>query len=190
MLLLGGVNRMEDKDHEDKDHEEYKNKVKKLIERVEKGEDSPEAYQQLLDKIEGVRITAFLRTKKHERIEVVIVGYVKAIREYYKLIADPNYPFNKDDLKKKIKALYKLIYNELLKPPNIPVRWALDDKRRIVENIRKVLGEENTEYFIKKYKVNRLLRLKFEDTKYYKYYACCWTITVIVLLTIFFAQRL
>ena len=163
--------------------------MKEIIERVEKGENSPEAYQQLLDKIEEVKITAFLRTKKRERSERSIVGFTRVIQEYYKLKADFNYPFNKDDLKKKIDAIYKLIYKELLKPPNIPVRWALDNKRRIVENMRKVLGTENTNYFIKRYKVKRLLHLKFEDTKYYKYYVICWTIAFIVLLTIFLMQR-
>jgi len=157
---------------------------------VEKGELSPEGYRQFLEKIGQVKHSAISITNKTSRNEKAIIGFVHALREYYWLKDDLKFPYEKDHFPKKIKALYKLIYNELLKPPNIPVRWALDDKRRIVENIRKVLGEENTEYFIKKYKVNRLLRLKFEDTKYYKYYAICWAITVIVLLTIFFAQRL
>ena len=149
-----------------------------------KGENSPVFYRQLLYKVEQVKITAILRTKKHERIEKAIVGFVHAIRKYYELIDDSNYPFNKYDLKTKIKELYKLIYNELLKPPNIPVRWALDDKRRILNNMKTVLGEENMSYFMKKYKAKRLIRLKFEDTKYFKYYAICWIIAFIILITL------
>ena len=175
---------------EDKDNEEYKNRIRELIERVEKGENSPEAYQQLLDKLEQIKNVAISKTKRQDRNEKSIVGFVYAIREYYGLRNDPNYPFDKEDLRKKITAIFKLVYYELLKPPNVPVRWALDDKRRIIENMTKVLGTEIMDIFIKRYKIRRLLRLKFEDTKYYKYYAICWTIAFIVLLTIFFAQRL
>ncbi|NHJ21819.1 MAG: hypothetical protein EAX91_12810 [Candidatus Lokiarchaeota archaeon] len=175
---------------ENKENDEYKNRIKKLIERVEKGENSLEAYKQLLEKIEQVKITAIFRTKKRERNEKAIVGFTYAIREYYRLIFDPNYPFNKEDLKKKIDAIYKLIYKEFLKiTPYCPDRWDLDNKRRIVENMRKVLGTENVEYFIKKYRIRRLIRLKFEMTKYYKYYVICWTIAFIVLITIFVVQR-
>ena len=175
---------------EDKDNEEYKNRIRELIERVEKGENSPEAYQQLLDKLEQIKNVAISKTKRHDRNEKSIVGFVYAIREYYGLRNDPNYPFDKEDLRKKITAIFKLIYKELLKPPNIPVRWALDNKRRIVENMTKVLGTEIMDIFIKRYKIRRLLRLKFEEKKIFKYYAVCWTITFIVLLTIFIAQRL
>lgn len=177
-------------DLEDKDNEEYKNRIRELIERVEKGENSPEAYQQLLDKLEQIKNVAISKTKRHDRNEKSIVGFVYAIREYYGLRNDPNYPFDKEDLRKKITAIFKLIYKELLKPPNIPVRWALDNKRRIVENMTKVLGTEIMDIFIKRYKIRRLLRLKFEEKKIFKYYAVCWTITFIVLLTIFIAQRL
>ena len=169
--------------------EEYRKRIKELVERVEKGENSPEAYQQLLDKLEKIKNVAISETKRHNRNEKSIVGFVYAIREYYGLRNDPNFPFDKEDLRKKITKIFKLIYKELLKPPNVPVRWALDNKRRIVENMTKVLGTEIMDIFIRRYKIRRLLRLKFEDTKYFKYYAICWTITFIVLLTIFFAQR-
>ena len=63
---------------------------------------------------------------------------------------------------------------------------------RIVENIRQVLGEENFEFFYKKFKIKRILHVPFED-KYPKattLYMCLWTIAFIILLIIFFIQRL
>ena len=177
--------------NEKEDVEEYKKRIRELVERVEKGENSPEVYQQLLDKLEQIKNVAISETKRHDRNEKSIVGFVYAIREYYGLRNDPNYPFDKEDLRKKITAIFKLVYKEILKPiPSVPHRWDYDNKRRIIENMTKVLGTEIMDIFIKRYKIRRLLRLKFEDTKYYKYYAICWTIAFIVLLTIFFAQRL
>ncbi len=176
---------------DDKDNEEYKNRIRELIERVEKGENSPEVYQQLLDKLEQIKNVAISKTKRQDRNEKSIVGFVYAIREYYGLRNDPNYPFDKEDLRKKITAIFKLVYKEILKPiPSVPHRWDYDNKRRIIENMTKVLGTEIMDIFIKRYKIRRLLRLKFEEKKIFKYYAVCWTITFIVLLSIWIGQRL
>ena len=84
---------------ENKENEEFKKRIKKLIDRVEEGENSPEAYQQLLDKLEQVKNVAISKTKKQDRNEKSIVGFVFAIREYYGLRNDPNYPFDKEDLR-------------------------------------------------------------------------------------------
>lgn len=175
---------------EREDQEDYKKRIKELIERVEKGDNSPEAYQQLLDKLEQIKNVAISKTKRQDRNEKSIVGFVFAIREYYGLRNDPNYPFDKEDLRKKITKIFKLVYKEILKPiPSIPHRWDYDNKRRIVENMTKVLGTEIMDIFIKRYKIRRLLRLKFEDTKYFKYYVCCWIIAFFVLLSIWIDQR-
>ena len=58
------------------------------------------------------------------------------------------------------------------------------ERRRILKDMEVILGTENREDFSKKHNLKKLTRFKFEDTKYYKYYACCWTITVIVLITL------
>ena len=81
---------------EDKENEEYKNRIRELIERVEKGENSPEAYQQLLDKLEQIKNVAISKTKRQDRNEKSIVGFVFAVREYYRLRNDPSYPFDKE----------------------------------------------------------------------------------------------
>ena len=175
----------------EKEYEEYKNRIKKLIDRVEEGENSSEAYRQLLEKLEQVKRSAISKMSKSSRNEKVIVGLVYILREYYWLSTDPKYPFEKDNLLKEIDELYKLIARELRKPnPNIPLRWDIDEKRRILRNMKTVLGEENINYFIKKYKLRRIVRLKFEMRKSYKYYVYFWIIAFIILLTIFIAQRL
>ena len=177
---------------ENKENEDYKDRIKKLIERVEKGESSPEAYQQLLDKLEEVKEKVRSITKRQDRKEKAIVGFVFVVREYYELKADSNYPFNKKDLDKKIDAIYKLIVKELWKPiPSIPHKWDIPNKKKIAENIRMVLGEENYEYFYKKFKIKKIFHLRFEE-KYPKatnWYFCLWTIAFIVLVIIWFIQR-
>lgn len=198
-------------DREKIEDDEYKKRVKELIERVEKGDNSPEMYRQLLEKIDEVKRKAisiideefrnikaksrkirFISIKDKESRNIkAIFGFVFALREYYSIKSDPNFPFSKDGLQEEIDVLYKLIYDELKKPNlSIPERWSILERRRILKDMEVFLGTENMEYFSKNYKLKKLIRFKFEHTKYYKYYACCWTIAFIVLLTIFFAQRL
>lgn len=175
---------------ENKENEEYKKRIKELIDRIEKGDNSPEAYRQLLLKIEQIKRSAISITERQVRNERAIIGFVYALREYYWLRADPKYPFEKDRFLQEINALYKLIARELKKPnPHIPLKWDIDEKRRIVNNMKLVLGEEHISYFIKKYKIRRILRLKFEMREGYKYYVCCWIIAFIVLLSIWIGQR-
>jgi DNA-binding transcriptional regulator PaaX len=173
------------------ENEDYKKRVKDLIDRVEKGENSPEAYRQLLEKIEQIKRSAISKINKASRNEKVIIGFVYILREYYWLRDNPKYPFGKDHILEEIDALYKLIYKELQKPdPYLPDRWDIDEKKRIFSNIREVLGTENMDYFCKKHNIRKVVGLKLDMRKGYECYLCCWIIAFIILLIIFFAQRL
>ena len=77
----------------EEEQEEYKKRKKALIERVEKGENSPEMYLQLLDKIGQVKQKAFskmieLKTDKlsFQELEKIdtLINKVKEIHFYLK----------------------------------------------------------------------------------------------------------
>lgn len=172
---------------ENKANEEYQKRIKELIERAEKGENSPESYRQLLEKLGQVKQSAISIIRKSHRNDKAIIGFVFVLREYYRLSADPKYPFEKGKFQEEIDSLYKLIYEELKKPNKyIPDTWDIDEKKKILRNMRVVLGAENIEQFCKKYNIRKLVRLKLHMRKGYEYYAYCWIITVITLLIIFF----
>lgn len=178
---------MEDKE----DQEEFRKRIKDLVDRLDKDKGTPEVYQLLLEKIEQIKRSAISKINKASRNEKVIIGLVYIIREYNMLRFDPKYPFEKDHVLEEIDALYKLIYKELQKPnPYIPDTWDIDEKKRILNNMREVLGTENMNKFYKKYKIHRLVRLKLDMRKGFQYYAYCWIIAFIILLIIFLAQRL
>lgn len=100
---------------ENKENEDYKIRVKNLINRVEKDKDnnSLEGYQQLLEKMEEVKQSSISKINKSNRNNNAIKGFVYILREYFWLIADPKYPFEKGKLQEKIDSLYKLIYENL-----------------------------------------------------------------------------
>ena len=56
---------MEEQDKDD--NEEFKIRIRELIARVENGENSPEAFQQLLEKINQITRSAISITKKQDR---------------------------------------------------------------------------------------------------------------------------
>lgn len=194
---------------ENNEQEEYKERIKKLVERVEKGENSPEAYRQLLEKLDEIKRRAisiveeeYRRVKANSRkISIIsiedkvsrkdkaIFGFVFVLREYNLLKKDPNFPFSKDGLQEEIDALYKLIYDELKKHNLfLPDRWNILERREILKHIGVILGTENMEYFRKNYNLKRISGFKFEHTKYYKYFVIFWTIAVIILLSILFTM--
>ena len=181
------MNELEEKD----DSEEYKKRIKILIESAEKGENSPEMYQQLIDKIGQVKQKAIAITNKKYRNEKAIIGFVYALREYYWLRDDPKYPFKKDQFPEEIDVLYKLIYKELKKRSwSLPGRFDIDDRKKILRNMRVALGSENITNFCKKYKIDKLIRIDPPMKKWEENALCFICIATIILLTIFFIQRL
>ena len=173
------------------DSEEYKKRIKELIERVEKGENSPEMYQQLLDKLGQVKQKAIAITNKKNRNEKSIFGFVFVLREYYWLRDDPRYPFKKDQFPEEIDALYKLIYKELKKRnQSLPGRFDIDNRKKILRNMRVALGSENITYFCKKYKIDKLIRIDPPMKKWEENALCFICIAIVILFTIFFIQRL
>lgn len=158
---------------------------------MEKGENSPEMYQQLLDKIGQVKQKAIAITNKKNRNEKTIFGFVFVLREYYWLRADPMYPFKKNQIQEEIDALYKLIYKELKKRNrSLPGRFDIDDRKKILRNMRVALGSENMTYFCKKYKIGNSIRIDPLTKKWEENALCFICIAIVILLTIFFIQRL
>ncbi|MFX0025637.1 MAG: hypothetical protein ACFE8M_04420 [Candidatus Hermodarchaeota archaeon] len=157
-----------DKDNED----EYKERIKKLIDRIEKGKDNntntvtPEMYQLFLEKLEELKLKVISKMNHEYRDERLIVILVYVIREYYWLRADPKYPNEKDQFLDKIDELYKLIYEELKKPSPFVSHYTPEERknverfqrRRIVYRMTQVLGLTNVSNdFNKKYNVHELM---------------------------------
>ena len=152
---------------EDKDNEEYKNRIKELIERVEKDKDNPEGYQKLIE-IEELKNIAITHTNPNFRNEKSIIAFTFIIREYYRSRADPNYSTEEGQFQEEIDALYKLIYEELRKSKKFTLFDDISDinkkgdkldKKRIINDMTKVLGMENINRdFYKYYKISDIMR--------------------------------
>jgi hypothetical protein len=160
-------NQMEEDQKKEKEEEEYKKRITEMIESVEKDrtKDTPELYQELLEMLKEIKKEAKKKRNRKYRNEKCLIGFVFAIREYYRLRIDPNYPHKNKLFKKEIHSLFNLVYEELTKPhyytlkfnkePNNPQDVA--DRERIIRNMIITLGQENMNAdFFKKYKLRTL----------------------------------
>lgn len=149
--------------------DEYKKRIKELIDRVEKNKekdkDTPVGEQQVIEAKERLLQTAKSKIHPLYRSERIILVFTYLIRDYYRRRADLKVPLKKVQLQEEMDVLYKLIYEELKKPslhnPNLnPYRRNtadIIDKRRILEKMTQVLGEENIRIFYKDYDVRKLV---------------------------------
>jgi len=145
---------------EKEDQEEYKKRMKEIIERVEKTKDKDSKYteQDVIEKKE--ELLQILTRKTHEgkyRSEQIIAMLTYWIHSLYK------FRTKKNQSQEEIDALYKLIYEQLKKPniliPNPDPFIDRLDKRKILKNMEKLLGEKNIKSFIKRYNLKKDLDL-------------------------------
>lgn len=135
---------------EDKENEEYRKRIRDLAERLEKDKDKESAIgeQQVIEAKEQLLQTAKSGIHPYYRREMIIMVFVYTIRDYYKKRADST---EKEQFQKEIDALYKLIFEELIKPspnihpsdPKFKKKVEKLDRKRILKNMTRILGMEN-----------------------------------------------
>lgn len=175
---------------ENKDNEEYKKRIKALIEKVEKEKDAPEGERLVLEAKERLKQTAISKIHPIYRNEKIIIVFVYMIRDYYKQITDSTSPYEKDQLQEEIDGLFNLIYEELKKPnllihnrdPVIKAKVEDLDKKRILTNMARVLGEENINQFYKRFNIRKSIGL--EPMTNAVYFVCIFVIIFVIMLTL------
>lgn len=150
---------------ENKENEEYKNKIKKLIDRVEKGNSTPE--EQLLEAKELLLKTAKSRIHPYYRSERIILAFIYTIRDYYNRRASS---LVKNQFQKEIDNLYRLLFEELIKPnpninpsdPKFKKKAEKLDRKRILKKMTIILGMENLfRDFYKHYDIKEATRTDY-----------------------------
>ena len=175
---------------ENNDNEEYKKRMKELIDKVEqnKDKDTPEDKQRILEEKERLLQTAKSRIHPYYRSNLIIMVFIYTIRDYYRRRADST---EKDQFQEEIDELYKLIYEELKKIKqftqfsdisDISKKGDKLDKKRILNNMTRVLGLENIyRDFYKNYNISDVIR----TDKYTKEILwCVLTVVVCIILII------
>lgn len=151
--------------------EEYKKRITEMVEKIEKSEEILEKYQQILGKMINFNQSVILRNTPL-RSDQRIFAFMILIEEYYILLEDPIF-LNKDIFQEDIDFLYDLIYLELKKESpfvvNNKYRFTKTQKEifegrnryKMINYMKKLLGEENVKQFYKKYNISDLLGKKF-----------------------------
>lgn len=137
---------------EDKENEEFKRRIIELVKNVEKkDEDSNVAEQDVIDAKNRVLQTAKRRTQEEKfRSEFILVALTYWIQSLYK--------YRPEKYQEEIDELYNIIYQQLKKPNfYIPYKLQIADKRRILNNMKKVLGEGEINRFKEKYNLSELI---------------------------------
>ncbi len=148
------------KDREKIEDEEYKKRIQDLVENLEKTNDKDSKYteQDIIEIKEEV--LQILTRKTHEskyRNEFIIANLTYWIHSLYKFRTEKN------QSQEEIDDLYKLIYEQLKKPHILildsepDIIFEIIDKKRILRNLERLLGEKNVKSFKKKYKINKAL---------------------------------
>lgn len=144
---------------EDKEDEEFKKRIRELVKNVEKKDpDSHYTEQDLIDARENLIQKIKRRTQEEKyRDEKLILISTLWIQSLYKHKIE-------DQHKDEIDSFYEIIFEQLKKPnmyiPNLypnrsnPIEIA--DKKRILREMEKVLGEKEMNRFKKKYNLSKL----------------------------------
>ena len=132
------------------ENEEYKARIKNLIEDVEKNRDenSLATEQDLIEAKARLLRSAKARIHPYFRSEMVLLAFVFTIRDYYKKRKEI---FVRSQFQEEIDELYKLIYEELIKPnpsisnsdPRFKKKMEKLDRKRILSKMTEILGLEN-----------------------------------------------
>ena len=153
---------------EEKDNEEYRNRVKKLIDKVEKekyeDKDTSIGEAQVLEAQERVLQKAKSKIHPDFRDFKIVFVFAYTIRDYYRRRAESP---EKDLFQEEIDTLYRLIYEELKKTnpfllnydPNRKNYAEISDKRRVLGHIAIVLGKEKMTRFYDKFNIAELLQV-------------------------------
>lgn len=135
---------------------EYKERIKKIVERVEKTKDKDSKYteQDIIEKLERLLQTITRKTQEGKfRSEKIIVILTYWINGIYKNKKEKDYI--------PIDTLYELIAEQLKKPnpyfPKFDLNREIADKRRILRKMEIVLGVKKIKQFKKKYNLSKLV---------------------------------
>ena len=142
--------------NEKEDVEEYRKRIRKIVERVEKTEDKDSKYteQDIIERKEKLLQIIEKRTQKDKhRSEFIIATLTYWIRSIYK------YEKERDHIP--IDKLYTLVYEQLKKPNPYFPKFDLNrenpleiaDRRRILRNMENLIGAENIKSFKKRYNI-------------------------------------
>jgi len=147
------------------DNEEYRKRIRDLVDKVEKGKDTPE--EQLLEAKELLLKTAKSRIHPYYRSERIMLAFIYTIREYYNRRASS---LVKNQFQKEIDKLYRLIFEELIKPnpninpsdPKFKKKAEKLDRKRILKKMTIILGMENLfRDFYKHYDIKEATRTDY-----------------------------
>lgn len=147
---------------EDKEDEEFKKRIRELVKNVEKKDaDSQYTEQDLIEARERL-IQKIKRITQEEkfRSERILLTSTYWIQSLYKHKIE-------DQHQDEIDTFYEIIFEQLKKPsmyipnpdPTRPNPIEIADKKRILRNMEKVLGEEEMNRFKKKYNLSKLISL-------------------------------
>ena len=147
---------------DEKEDEEFKKRIRELVKNVEKKDpDSQYTEHDLKEARERLIQTIKRRTQEEKyRDEKLIVLSTLWIQSLYKHKIE-------DQHQDEIDTFYEIIFEQLKKPsmyiPNLdptrPNPIEIADKKRILRNMEKVLGEEEMNRFKKKYNLSKLISL-------------------------------
>ena len=158
---------------ENEENEEYKNRIKELIERLEKNKDNdtPVGEEQVIEEKERLLQTTKSRIHPYYRSERIILVFVNRVRDYYNRRASS---LVKNQFQEEIDKLYGLIYEELIKPnpdiqssdPKFKKKAEKLERKRILKKMTRILDVENLfRDFYKHYDVKEATRTDHAQKK-------------------------